>query len=252
MLCHFCAVMVLHLVHLLLPVPDSVRFRACSDVPPTLYSSERLVSCCYWQHIRLLTSASLLFSSLVVMFRLVRPAMRRVFSATVASSSTVTFHSAPTRKCIGALIGLAASAGVIYSSVEMEQSIEAGEGKPEGVGEGGTGSVLDRFVALRPKDQGFVRIDETVLREKSEFVVGHALHEALKGDSLVETFEIYLNPKTSELHTVAHFGVGLNGHPSVVHGGILALAFDESFGWLLHFGLKTPQAFTANLNVNYR
>ena len=111
---------------------------------------------------------------------------------------------------------------------------------------------VDPFEPLRPKDKDFIRIDQKVLAEANEFVSNHALHANLRGESLVEAFEVYVNPKTSEAHVVAHFGSGLNGHPSVVHGGILALAFDETFGWLLHFGLKTGQAFTANLSVNYR
>lgn len=121
-------------------------------------------------------------------------------------------------------------------------TVEKAEGKPP----------VDMLDALRPTDKDFVRIDEKVLAEASEFVANHALHTSLRGDSLVETFEVYVNPKTSEIHVVAHFGCGLNGHPTVVHGGILALAFDESFGWLLHAGLNTAPAFTANLTVNYR
>lgn len=110
----------------------------------------------------------------------------------------------------------------------------------------------NKYDELRPKDKGFVRIDKEVLESSADFFKNHALHSSLKGDSLVETFEVYLNPKTSDIHVVIHFGVGLNGHPTVVHGGILGLAFDESFGWLLFAGLKNTKAFTANLNVNYR
>lgn len=109
-----------------------------------------------------------------------------------------------------------------------------------------------KYDELRPTDKDFVRIDKEFLANASAFVKNHALHTTLRGESLVETFEVYVNPKTSEVHVVVHFGVGLNGHPTVVHGGILGLAFDESFGWLLHAGLKTTQAFTANLNINYR
>ncbi len=43
----------------------------------------------------------------------------------------------------------------------------------------------------------------------------------------------------------------MNGHPTFVHGGIISLVIDNTFGWLF-FGLDLPLAVTANLNVNYR
>lgn len=149
------------------------------------------------------------------------------------------------------LLAAGASAGAVYSCAEMDKgkSVEEGVKKMAAIA---TNPSAERLEELRPKGVGYVRIDEKVLSERSDFVSGHALHEALKGNSMVDTFEIYVNPTTSDLHVVAHFGSGVNGHPAIVHGGILALTFDESFGWLLHFGLKTSQAFTANLNVNYR
>lgn len=150
--------------------------------------------------------------------------------------------------CLAIAAGAAAST-VAMSSAEMEKCDAIDKIVVSTVADL---TVHDKFEPLRPKNKNFVRIDEAILAQASEFVTNHALHANLRGDSLVETFEVYLNPTTSEIHVVAHFGCGLNGHPSVVHGGILALAFDETFGWLLHFGLKTNQAFTANLNVNYR
>ena len=47
------------------------------------------------------------------------------------------------------------------------------------------------------------------------------------------------------------FGGSVNGYLGVVHGGITAAVFDNSFGWLL-MACNLPVSFTANINVNYR
>ena len=39
-------------------------------------------------------------------------------------------------------------------------------------------------------------------------------------------------------------------YAQIVHGGAIAVAFDESMGWLAH--LVSRQCFTAYLKVNYR
>lgn len=144
-------------------------------------------------------------------------------------------------------------------AIAMATIVESEEGvtSPNNVDNSSVESAVivktDKIAALRPKDKRFQRIDEKVLQDiLPEFAKNHALHDSLRGDSLIETFEVYHNPETSEIHCVVHFGNSLNGHRGVVHGGIIALSFDESFGWLFAFGLKTPMAFTANLNVNFR
>jgi hypothetical protein len=178
----------------------------------------------------------------------------RAFSRSTGSSAAGP-RRAPWALAAGAAAAVAA--GAVCSCVEADRSNSVEGGQKHAAPSAApaadvpSGSV-DKLDALRPKDKDFIRIDEKVLEQMSDFASGHALHEALKGDSLVETFELYVNPKTQRAHAVLHFGAKLNGHPTVVHGGILALAFDETFGWLLHFGLKSTQAFTANLSVNYR
>lgn len=105
---------------------------------------------------------------------------------------------------------------------------------------------------LRPDLSSYTRIDEALLEpEYRSFVENHALHDTLNGDNKVEEYEIYKKNDLSEIVCVIKFGSALNGHPGIVHGGITALLFDNTFGWLFTI-LKVPMAFTANLNINYR
>mmetsp|Transcript_30670 Transcript_30670/g.59962 ORF Transcript_30670/g.59962 Transcript_30670/m.59962 type:complete len:242 (-) Transcript_30670:294-1019(-) len=50
---------------------------------------------------------------------------------------------------------------------------------------------------------------------------------------------------------VWHFGKEGVGHPQTVHGGCIAMAFDESFGHAF-LSLRRGMGFTAFLNINYR
>lgn len=97
----------------------------------------------------------------------------------------------------------------------------------------------------------FERIDSALMTTHKHFFKNNAMHDTLNGESLVEAYEVYLDKTTGEICCVIRVGNRLNGHNGVVHGGITALAFDNTFGWLL-YSLKTEPAFTANLNVNYR
>jgi acyl-coenzyme A thioesterase PaaI-like protein len=100
--------------------------------------------------------------------------------------------------------------------------------------------------------EGYQRIDNMLAKILSdEEISKHALHGTLCGNSLIEVYEIYFNKQKGELLCLVHFGTELNGHPQVVHGGITATVFDNSFGWL-YAALKLPIAFTAALTVNYR
>ena len=51
-------------------------------------------------------------------------------------------------------------------------------------------------------------------------------------------------------------GCSLCGHRGIIHGGIIAMAFDDTFGICFHTQvsqkLGVGQGFTANLDVNYR
>jgi acyl-coenzyme A thioesterase PaaI-like protein len=57
-------------------------------------------------------------------------------------------------------------------------------------------------------------------------------------------------PSTTRVRAVVELGGKLNGHPGVIHGGLLALLIDDVLG----FGFKAAgvdMAMTANLNINY-
>jgi hypothetical protein len=51
-------------------------------------------------------------------------------------------------------------------------------------------------------------------------------------------------------------GSRLNGHPSIIHGGIISLLFDEAMGWARGVLLPDKNVMfmyvTVNLNVDYR
>ena len=78
-----------------------------------------------------------------------------------------------------------------------------------------------------------------------------ALHDTLQGNGMIEAYEVYKKKDSQEVICFVRFGNRLNGHPGVVHGGILSLAVDNSFGWLF-ISQKFGPAFTANLNINFR
>lgn len=99
---------------------------------------------------------------------------------------------------------------------------------------------------------GYTRVD-THLELHPEWVENNAFHGTLRGENMIEDFEVYLNNDPNDIHVkcLIRFGKSLNGHPGVVHGGITAITFDNCFGWLF-LGLKLPPSFTANLNINFR
>jgi acyl-coenzyme A thioesterase PaaI-like protein len=96
----------------------------------------------------------------------------------------------------------------------------------------------------------------------------HAVSQLLQPDKIAR-YEIYkkLHHPTTTMTTssmdtedienrhvvtaLVDFGTALNGHPQVIHGGILALVLDDVFGFSFE-ALGVPMAVTANLNLNYR
>ena len=118
-------------------------------------------------------------------------------------------------------------------------------------------TIPDSVTSLKTIDKsvvdldGYQRIDQMLDTLTNEHISKNAVHGTLCGNALIEVYEIYYNKKKAELLCLVHFGTELNGHPGVVHGGITATVFDNSFGWL-YMASKLPAAFTANLNVNYR
>ena len=79
----------------------------------------------------------------------------------------------------------------------------------------------------------------------------HALHDTLNGSGLVESYVVYRKRNEEEIMCVIKLGGQLNGYPGIVHGGITALLFDNSFG-AAFIVLNKPHGVTANLTVNYK
>jgi acyl-coenzyme A thioesterase PaaI-like protein len=100
---------------------------------------------------------------------------------------------------------------------------------------------------------GFERVDQKLMNDPKyqKFVKDHAIHDTLSGKDMVEQYEWYINKETEELLAVTTVGKSLNGYPGVVHGGILGLLIDNSFG-ILFLNLNKPLSVTANLSINYR
>jgi acyl-coenzyme A thioesterase PaaI-like protein len=86
----------------------------------------------------------------------------------------------------------------------------------------------------------------------------HVIYGQLLKENLIESYTAYkLSTVTSEttggdvVVGLVKLGRALDGHPDVVHGGILALLIDDILGFGYE-ALQVPAAVTANLNVNYR
>jgi hypothetical protein len=112
--------------------------------------------------------------------------------------------------------------------------------------------VVDPLDVLRPNDE-FERIDSKLLHSENfrRWIKDSVVHDTLKGERMIEAYEIYMHQETKEVICVIKFGTSLNGYPGVIHGGITALMFDNSFGWLL-VATNSPPSVTARLTVNYR
>jgi acyl-coenzyme A thioesterase PaaI-like protein len=86
----------------------------------------------------------------------------------------------------------------------------------------------------------------------------HVIYGQLLKENLIESYTAYkLSTVTSEttggdvVVASVKLGGALDGHPNIVHGGILALLIDDILGFGYE-ALRVPAAVTANLNVNYR
>ena len=107
------------------------------------------------------------------------------------------------------------------------------------------------LVSHRPSSNSYLRIDSLLDNAHPEWKANNAFHGTLRGENLIEEYEVYSNKEKEEIICLVRYGCSLNGHTGIVHGGITALTFDNSFGWLF-LANKYPSAFTANISVNYR
>jgi acyl-coenzyme A thioesterase PaaI-like protein len=96
-----------------------------------------------------------------------------------------------------------------------------------------------------------IRLDEELFTKFPDFIDRNAFHDALRGERKISSFEIYRKQDEKEIYCFLRIGDRLNGHPGIVHGGIISLVIDASFGWLF-MAMDIPKSVTANLNVNFR
>ena len=89
---------------------------------------------------------------------------------------------------------------------------------------------------------------------------GHAIFGLLLGENMIESYDIYQRPKEEDQPPdnkdnviVAYIKLGdkIDGHPGVVHGGIVSLIFDDALGFGYE-AIGVEMAVTANLNVDFR
>lgn len=136
-----------------------------------------------------------------------------------------------------ALLGLALSSSVAYSEASTSPSSTST-------------SNSSSIVSHRPVGN-YTRIDSLLEKAHPEWKANNAFHGTLRGENMIEEYEVYSNNDAEEIVCLVRYGGSLNGHTGIVHGGITALTFDNSFGWLF-LANKYPPAFTANISVNYR
>jgi len=121
----------------------------------------------------------------------------------------------------------------------------------------------DDYVKLNPD-----HVERTSLQDT------HALFGALLGDGFIERYDVYRRKFTETTKSISQqeivavdlkIGNRLNGHPKIVHGGIISLLFDEAMGWAAYIGLEHSTSnideiytsdntflVTANLSIDFR
>lgn len=80
----------------------------------------------------------------------------------------------------------------------------------------------DQLAKYRPSLTEYTRID-SYLHEKPEYAAfrsNHAMHETLRGDKMIQNYEIYKKEGENEVYCILSFGHALNGYRGVLHGGI--------------------------------
>ncbi|PGH03814.1 hypothetical protein AJ80_08627 [Polytolypa hystricis UAMH7299] len=101
------------------------------------------------------------------------------------------------------------------------------------------------------KDPEFVEW-EAYTNFSEEEKAGRLTSGLLKGSRALAIQRIFWNETEKKAVTVVYFGEGLNGWPSVVHGGALGIVLDESLGRVALRSFAAQTGVTANLNLHYR
>ncbi len=106
-------------------------------------------------------------------------------------------------------------------------------------------------------------ITPAVSRQSKESTEDALFAETLKTDDTIRAcLSFYRRPppgatQIDEVHTLLGLSYGVNGHPNVCHGGIVAVIMDEAMGILLTVNKKLENAtikgalVTAYLNITY-
>jgi acyl-coenzyme A thioesterase PaaI-like protein len=71
-------------------------------------------------------------------------------------------------------------------------------------------------------------------------------------DRIVVPPYVWLEKSGKELVSISYLGDALNGHPGIVHGGLLATMLDEGLARCCFPALPNRIGVTANLNIDYR
>lgn len=83
-------------------------------------------------------------------------------------------------------------------------------------------------------------------------IARYEIYKRLVDTEKVDPASSLLTPPQEHLITaLVDFGDSLDGHPGIVHGGILSLVLDDIFGFAF-WAIGVPFAVTANLSVDYR
>lgn len=97
---------------------------------------------------------------------------------------------------------------------------------------------------------------DSVSSHKGNLSADHWFSSLVKDHHLRNLSMLY-NPESQQFFSVLTLGKDICGYPSIVHGGLTAATFDETFGGLL-FALKKQRllpfwgpAFTAQLDISY-
>ena len=94
-------------------------------------------------------------------------------------------------------------------------------------------------------------IDDSDVARSEITLESHILHDTLNGDGLIETYTMYRKRSDDEIRCVVKLGGQLNGYPGIVHGGVTALLFDNSFAWAI-IALRNSPGVTESLNISYK
>lgn len=70
--------------------------------------------------------------------------------------------------------------------------------------------------------------------------------------SFVYGQKVFWNDKDKKIVSVVAFGSGIEGWPTMVHGGALGTVIDENLGRAAIRRFPARTGVTANLNINYR